>query len=87
MRKSLPNKKTLAVGHHARKESWLKNRVLPLPNPPLLPPILKALKMADKLNELFDNLSAFPNGWFLDLGDGFPTINYSFSQILVTRKW
>lgn len=38
--------------------------------------------MADKLNELFDNLSAFPNGWFLDLGDGFPTINYSFSQIL-----
>lgn len=38
--------------------------------------------MADKLNEVFHNLTAFPNGGFLDLGDGFPTINYPFSQIL-----
>ena len=38
--------------------------------------------MADKLNELFATLKVFPHGWLLDLGDGFPVTNYSFSQIL-----
>ena len=36
--------------------------------------------MADKLYQVFEEIVFFHYGWFLDLGDGFPTASYPFSQ-------